>query len=107
VSSTLVPEPVLVMDGPSIVSVESAIAPPPGAEVVDLGGATLLPGLIDTHVHLAFDGSADLVAALAGRDDRAALAAMAAAGRASSVLMRASDCPSHMTSSGSPSSRPR
>jgi imidazolonepropionase-like amidohydrolase len=81
VSGTLVPEPVLVMDGPSIVSVESAIAPPPGADVVDLDGATLLPGLIDTHVHLAFDGSADPVAALAGRDDSAALAAMSAAGR--------------------------
>jgi imidazolonepropionase-like amidohydrolase len=82
VSSTLVPEPLLVMDGPSIVSVDVAVAPPPGAEVVDLGGATLLPGLIDTHVHLAFDGSADPVAALAGRDDSAALAAMSAAGRA-------------------------
>jgi imidazolonepropionase-like amidohydrolase len=82
VSSTLMPDPVLVMDRRSIVSVESAIAPPPGAEVVDLAGATLLPGLIDTHVHLAFDGSADPVAALAGRDDDAVLAAMSAAGRA-------------------------
>jgi imidazolonepropionase-like amidohydrolase len=81
-SPTLVPDPVLTMDGPSIVSVDSAIAPPPGAEVVDLAGATLMPGLIDTHVHLAFDGSADPVAALAGRDDSAALAAMSAAGRA-------------------------
>jgi imidazolonepropionase-like amidohydrolase len=82
VASTLMPEPVLVMDGPSIVSVDNAIAPPPGADVVDLAGATLLPGLIDTHVHLAFDGSPDPVTALAGRDDSAALAAMSAAGRA-------------------------
>jgi imidazolonepropionase-like amidohydrolase len=82
VSGTLVPDPVLVMEGASIVSVDSAIAPPPGAEVVDLAGATLLPGLIDTHVHLAFDGSADPVAALAERDDGAVLAAMSAAGRA-------------------------
>jgi imidazolonepropionase-like amidohydrolase len=82
VSGTLVPDPVLVMDGPSIVSVDGAIAPPPGAEVVDLAGATLLPGLIDTHVHLAFDGSADPVAALAARDDGAVLAAISAAGRA-------------------------
>src|SRR5215213_8790250 len=36
VFSTLMPDPVLVMDGRSIVSVESAIAPPSGAEVVDL-----------------------------------------------------------------------
>ncbi|MGW4213048.1 amidohydrolase family protein [Lentzea sp. NPDC004789] len=28
----------------------------PGAEVVDLGTATVLPGLIDTHVHLGGDG---------------------------------------------------
>lgn len=81
VSATLVPEPVLVLDGPAIVGVDQATVPD-GAEVVDLPGATLLPGLIDTHVHLAFDASADPVAALAARDDTAALAAMAAAGRA-------------------------
>lgn len=32
------------------------------AEVVELPGASLLPGLIDCHVHLAFDASADPVA---------------------------------------------
>jgi imidazolonepropionase-like amidohydrolase len=80
VSATLVPDPVLVLDGPVIVGVDQAV--PPGARVVDLPGATLLPGLIDAHVHLAFDGSADPVAALAARDDDAALAAMAVAGRA-------------------------
>jgi len=30
-----------------------AIAIPPGARIVDLGAATLLPGLIDLHTHLA------------------------------------------------------
>jgi imidazolonepropionase-like amidohydrolase len=50
---------------------------------VDLGGTTLLPGLIDTHVHLAFDASTEPVARLAARDDVQALAAMAEAGRAS------------------------
>ena len=35
------------------VGVRAAVAIPPGAEVVDLWGLTLLPGLIDTHDHLA------------------------------------------------------
>ena len=82
VSGTLLVDPLLIIDGPTIVAVDHAAAPPPGVHVVDLTGATLLPGLIDTHVHLAFDASADPVAALAGRDDSAALAAMSAAGRA-------------------------
>src|SRR5690349_5124720 len=85
VSARLVRGPVLVIDGSTIVSVDQATAPP-DARVVDLPGATLLPGLIDTHVHLAFDAGADPVAALAARDESAALAAMAAAGR---VALRA------------------
>ncbi|MFI6295863.1 amidohydrolase family protein [Nonomuraea sp. NPDC050790] len=36
----------------------------PGPADLDLGTATLLPGLIDCHVHLAFDASADPVAHL-------------------------------------------
>ena len=46
---------VLVDDG-RIVGVEPASAPAPdGCEVVDFPSATLLPGLIDTHVHLCGD----------------------------------------------------
>ncbi|MEV0901899.1 amidohydrolase family protein [Actinoplanes sp. NPDC049802] len=82
VSGTLMLDPVLLMNGPVIAAVARAGTPPPGAEVVDLPGTTLLPGLIDTHVHLAFDAGPDPVAALARRDDDAALAAMRAAGRA-------------------------
>ena len=34
------------------------------------------PGLVDAHVHLAFDANYDPVAALAARDDDAAVAAV-------------------------------
>ncbi|MBW0116261.1 amidohydrolase family protein [Pseudonocardia abyssalis] len=52
---------------------------PDDAELVDLPGATLLPGLVDTHVHLSFDSGPDPVAALADRDEDALLTAMAVA----------------------------
>ncbi len=36
-----------------------------GGEIVDTNGATLMPGLTDTHVHLCYKGGADPSAALA------------------------------------------
>jgi imidazolonepropionase-like amidohydrolase len=43
---------------------------PVEAEVADFGPeACVLPGLIDAHVHLAFDASADVVESLANYDD--------------------------------------
>lgn len=32
-----------------------------GLEVIDVEGSTVTPGIVDTHVHLAFDGTADSV----------------------------------------------
>ncbi len=53
---------VLVRDS-RIVGVEAgAAAVPVGCEVIRYPGATLLPGLIDTHVHLCADGQADAMA---------------------------------------------
>ena len=52
-----------VADG-RIVGVRPGSSTISGAEIVDLGDATLLPGLIDVHQHLAFDASNDPVAHL-------------------------------------------
>ena len=80
--SALIPDPLVVIDGGTIVAVGSGAPAPDGADVVDLGGAALLPGLVDTHVHLAFDASADPIAALAARSDEETTAAMIRAGQA-------------------------
>jgi len=44
--------PVVVIEDDKIARVGAGLAVPAGAEVVDLGGATLLPGLIDCHTHI-------------------------------------------------------
>jgi imidazolonepropionase-like amidohydrolase len=49
----------VVVDGGLIASVGPAGDLPPGVRVHDLGDATLLPGLIDAHVHLVWSASAE------------------------------------------------
>jgi imidazolonepropionase-like amidohydrolase len=42
----------ILVDGERISAVGTVVEHPQGAEVIDLGDATLLPGMIDAHVHL-------------------------------------------------------
>lgn len=54
---------VVIVDGNKIAAVKPAAGytPGPGDEVIDLAGKFVLPGLIDTHVHLGFAGHTSLV----------------------------------------------
>jgi imidazolonepropionase-like amidohydrolase len=47
---------VVLVRGDRIESAGASLAIPSGARIVDLGGATLLPGLIDLHTHLTSTG---------------------------------------------------
>jgi imidazolonepropionase-like amidohydrolase len=72
----------VLVEGDRIVEVGSAVIRPPDAELIDLGDRTLLPGLIDAHVHLFLHPGAEdlqtveesvpqrtIIATLAARDD--------------------------------------
>lgn len=72
----------VLVEGERIVEVGTAVKRPAGAEVIDLGDRTLMPGLIDAHVHLFLHPGAEdlqtvqesvpqrtIIATLAARDD--------------------------------------
>ncbi len=62
----------IIVDGGRIVSVQAGhIAPPEGAALVDLKDKIVLPGLIDSHVHLASDraGLEGAAAAISDSDE--------------------------------------
>ena len=63
-------------EGAEIVAVDAAAKAPADVAVVDLGDATLLPGLIDAHVHLCFDASPDVFTPMMELDDESLLVAM-------------------------------
>jgi imidazolonepropionase-like amidohydrolase len=71
----------VLIEGERIAAAGSTVPRPAGAEVIDLGGSTLLPGLIDAHVHLFLHpGAEDLQTvqeSVAARTVRAILAARA------------------------------
>jgi imidazolonepropionase-like amidohydrolase len=46
---------VILIKGDRITDVGANLAIPPGAKVIDLSGVTVLPGMIDTHVHVNTD----------------------------------------------------
>jgi imidazolonepropionase-like amidohydrolase len=58
-SDTLVTPGLVIVTGDRIVAVGSGASIPTGAEIIDLGEATLLPGFIDAHTHLSFMYSDD------------------------------------------------
>ncbi|SHG73281.1 amidohydrolase family protein [Massilia sp. CF038] len=51
-SGALINDAVVLVSGERITAAGSKLAIPPGANVIDLGAKTLLPGLIDAHTHL-------------------------------------------------------
>jgi imidazolonepropionase-like amidohydrolase len=80
-NAELIPNPMVIIENGTITAAGSGKPAPATADEIDLGTATLLPGLVDGHTHLAFDASATPVDNLATRDDAEAFAAMAAAAR--------------------------
>jgi imidazolonepropionase-like amidohydrolase len=76
--SLLTPGEVLV-EGERIVAAGAHVDHPAGAEVIDLGDKTLMPGMIDAHVHLFLHvGAEDLQTIQEGVPERTLIAASAA-----------------------------
>src|SRR5579875_2124168 len=72
----------VLVQGERIAEAGNKVSHPPGAKVIDLGNLTLMPGLIDAHVHLFLHPGAEdlqtveesvpqrtILATLAARDD--------------------------------------
>ena len=81
-SGKLVSPGEVLVQGDRIIEVGQSVAHPAGAQTIDLGDTTLLPGLIDAHVHLFLHPGAEdlqtveesvpqrtIMATLAARDD--------------------------------------
>jgi imidazolonepropionase-like amidohydrolase len=58
-SNSVVSPGLIVITGGKITAVGASSTIPAGAQVIDLGDATLLPGFIDAHTHLTFPYSDD------------------------------------------------
>ncbi len=78
-TGTLLQPGEILVQGERIVAVGSSVEHPQGTRVIDLGDATLLPGLIDAHVHLFLHpGAEDLQTVEESVPWRTLLAAQAA-----------------------------
>ncbi|MDQ4102570.1 MAG: amidohydrolase family protein [Actinomycetota bacterium] len=71
----------VLIGGDRIIDIDTTGAMPPAhAQALDLGrDVVVLPGLIDAHVHLAFDAGSEVVTSIDSIDDGQLLAQMAEA----------------------------
>jgi imidazolonepropionase-like amidohydrolase len=69
----------VLVEGERILEVGTSVKRPAGAEVIDLGDRTLLPGLIDAHIHLFLHpGAEDLQTVQESAPERTIMATLAA-----------------------------
>src|ERR1700760_2549397 len=69
----------VLVEGEKIIAVGAGVERPAGAEGIDLGDSTLMPGLIDAHVHLFLHpGAEDLQTVQESVPERTLIAAGAA-----------------------------
>jgi imidazolonepropionase-like amidohydrolase len=66
-SGSMLTNQVVLLKGDRITEVGAGLAIPNGAQVLDLGGATVMPGMIDAHVHVNTGGTNANLAARALR----------------------------------------
>jgi len=66
VAGSYIANPAILVDGERIVKIGTSaeLKPPADAKIINLTGLTLLPGLIDMHVHLTSDAAVQGYAAL-------------------------------------------
>src|SRR4051812_42309784 len=59
VAGKILTNQLIFIDGDTIVNIGASLSIPSGAEIIDLGNATVLPGLVDCHTHLTGEPSDD------------------------------------------------